>query len=387
LGCITIISAFCWVSARAAVGTDVAVRLEVGRDSNPLRLSGDAHAGAFTQLRLDVGLHGSPVTSWEWFLDAAGHQRLHAGELADANDTFGELRGGWAYVPRAPGLERFSIAVGGLWAAERSTYVDRTTGEVYRVTIDEQEEIPASSVAVPDRFDVDTLGGFIDARYRVSRALRLSLDAAQERAEFTRNYFTTTGLSPLDHDLMRIEPAIALELGRKVSARASLVWSDLDYARYEALDDEGELVPETTRRYRTLQYRIAVAARPTSEWRLRLAWTTADREDAYAGYYDSTTSSAVADLSRNLGQRASIQAAVTLRALDYDRAGGTDVSEEDFAGNRLRRLAVRYERILDRSLRWFAEGGRQDVDSRDASFAYDRDWVLTGIEFRRRTGD
>jgi hypothetical protein len=32
--------------------------------------------------------------------------------------------------------------------------------------------------------------------------------------------------------------------------------------------------------------------------------------------------------------------------------------------------------------RWFAETGRQRVDSKDTVYAYDRDWLMTGIEFR-----
>lgn len=385
IACLAVTAGLSSTLAGAGVGTDVALRLEAGYDSNPLRLSGDSLAGAFTQLRFDAALHGSPAASWQWFLDAAGRHRLHAGDLSHANDTFGELRSGLAFSPHHPRLASLSVAAGGLWATERSTYIDRLTGEIYRVEVD-SESLPATSVALPNRFDVDSLGWFLDARYRVHRGLRFSLGATQEHAKFTRDYSATAGLSSLDHDLLRIEPAMVMELGRKVTLRASLIWSDVDYDRYEALDAEGELVPETTRHYRTLQYRVSMAARPTDDWRLRIAWTAADRQDTHAGYYDSTTNSALVDLSRDLGQRARVQAVLTLREFDYDRASGADVSEENFAGNRMRRLALRYERQIDGNLRWFAEGGRQDVDSQDPSFAYDRDWVLGGIEFRRSTG-
>ena len=73
----------------------------------------------------------------------------------------------------------------------------------------------------------------------------------------------------------------------------------------------------------------------------------------------------------------------TLRDVDYDQATVTGDPIDPIRSSQEQRYAARFTRSFGERLRWYFEGGTQRTDSQDPVFAYDRDWVLTGIQYGR----
>jgi hypothetical protein len=350
----------------------------LGHDSNPLRVSGDGPNGLFTQLALDAGYSRVVSPSVALFANGVAQARLYESSVSDADWASGNLRAGIGYSPR--GLtHRLALAAGGFYGLGRSTFTDRATGEVYEV---DSISTPGATVLIPDRFDYDSYGAFVNASWRQNDRLRFFLDTAWERSDYANDYTRNTDLYPLDHRSLTVEPGLSVQLNRMVGMGFSVALTDLDYDARPALDAAGFAVPGTTSKYRYAQYRVTFLVRPTTRWFVRLSLRSDDRNDTFAGYYDYGSLSAYASVDRDLTPRSRVRFHASWRRLDYDTATVPDEPELIRATD-VRRLLGRYERTFSRRLRWFVEGGTQDAGSRDPVFAYDQNWFLSGVQFRR----
>ena len=88
-------------------------------------------------------------------------------------------------------------------------------------------------------------------------------------------------------------------------------------------------------------------------------------------------------LDQTIGRKNSVQFNASLRQVDYDRAIVPGTIEEVIRSSEIQRYVGRYKYTLHRYVGLFVEGGVLRTDNEDPIFAFDRDWILTGVEFRR----
>ena len=362
--------AVCASDAAFELGVDVAL----GYDSNPLRLNaaGLQRGSAFTELTLQGGV-GLPLSRRvDATLDGRVTTRLHE-SLADHGDREDlDLTAALEIRPNPRSRRRLLLRVGAGLGIARSTFTDRTTGEIYQV----------ASQPIPGRFDADTAGAFVDARWRVHRRVRVSLAARLDEARYPDDYSTSTNLLALDYDAFSLRPGIQLQIGGKVVLSFDAVLSDVDYDAQPALDGAGQEIAATLREYRYANYSMTVRWVPSPRWNLRLGVVDGTRDDTYAGYYDFGSSTLFASLDHRPSRRDRFQVYATTRHLDYSAAPVPGGVNGEFRGNDVNRFLARYDRTFGRQLGGFVVAGTQYTVSADPIFSYDRDWFETGLRYR-----
>jgi hypothetical protein len=365
-------------SGKTATGYGAA--LMGGYDSNPVLVTDDGPGGSFTQTHLGGWLRRDFGRDVALFVSGDIGGRLHDGGAANADYLAGDARAGVTWSPIPDG--RLALTAGGFHSRYRSTFVDRLTGETYEVVASPPTD-PPTNVAVPDRLDHDANGAFLEARWRHNRRLGLFVEAALDRVGYAESYTELTGLDGLDYRSLVLEPGLALQVSEAITLGMSVAFTDLDYEDRPALDATGNEVAATQREYRFAQYRLALRVLPAERWSLNFGAAHIGRDDTHAGYYDSATRSLHAAADRTIGDRGRVSVYGQLLRADYDAATVTGDSLDLLRGNDLRRLIARFEQGAGRHFEWFFEGGTEDADSRDPIYAYERDWFLSGVRFRR----
>ena len=289
-----------------------------------------------------------------------------------------DLRAGVKLPRIRAGRTRLSVSVGGLYQVRRSTYTDRLTGDIYEIVVD-PVAVPPVAVPIPDRFDSDTTGAFIDLSWRLNRRLRLFLDGGYERTDYVEDYTTTTALDALDFESVAVEPGFAYRVNDVLVLVGSVAWTSLDFDDQPALDEGGAVVAGVSREYRYLQYRLRAVVSAGRFWRVNVGWLGSDREDTYEGYYDFDGWAGFVSASRPLGPKTRIQMFLSEQRQDYASATVAGDPNGQTRGSDTRRLATRFDHNFHRHFGWFFEGGVQRTDNMDPIFAYDREWSSVGF--------
>jgi len=358
------------------------IRLGMGHDSNALRLNDAERDGLYAELNVVGVVHGSFNRKLGWFVDGRANGRNYESDLSDADAISGGLRGGFGATPNPYAYRKLSIAFGGLYNISRSTFVDRETGRVYEVT-SAPLTAPPTTLAIPDRFDADSVGGFLEFNWKVNDRVRLFLNTSLEDAHYSEDYASGTFLHPLDYRVLTLEPGLFVRVHRMVGVGVSAVLSDLEYDENPALDAGGSEIPGTTRHYEYADFSLSVRIAPSKRVNLEIGMRGGARDDTYAGYYDFDSRVSFFGLDCKPGRRSRLQLYASTRQLDYDNAVVPGSVNGDFRGSDVTRLVGRYEWRFQKRLGLFGEGGAQQTENTDPVYAYDRNWVLTGITFRR----
>ncbi len=353
------------------------VTLTPGYDTNPLELrdAADAREGAaYTELGLDTGFNIQWTPLFGTFADLDGAIRAYESDLSDADRDWVELRAGATLTPYRNGARGFAVAFGGTFDAYRATYVDPATGDVYHA-FDGSRWVP-----VPDRFDFDAAGAFLDVRWRTHERVLVYLDSKAVDRRYAEDDSGT--LSSLDDRTVSLEPGVLLDLGERWRLDVSYRWSDRRYDDLPSLDRTAAEVPGERREYLSTGYSITFGFEPTDAIRLALGVTGQARDDRYAGYYDNSGVAVYAAADYSLGEKTRFRGWIARRDVEYDHATvGSLTSGETLDTDRLL-AAARAERDLNRHLTILGEAGLDRTDSRDPLFTYDRNWVRAGIRFR-----
>ena len=370
------------VGATAEVQTDLDVTLALGYDSNPLRISGDGSNAAFADARVDGGLTVGSSRATQFFARGGLARRAHGGASNADTWGFGVRAGVSTRPPALQGRGPLSLSAGGAYGESRSTFTDRRTGGAYEVEVEGPGGAP-STVAVPDRFDSRTIGAFFNLRWRPAARTRVSLDLQLDRADFLKDY-SDAGLAPLDYRTLSVEPGVQYRVNDLVVLGAYVVLTHLDYDEQPAVGSDGMEVAGTRRRYRYAEHRLAVRVTPRRDLRIDFGARGGNRSDRYAGYYDYGSRVTYMAFDQKVSAADRLQVFASLTRLDYDRATlQTADDEQVLLGSRVRRLIGRYDRALRADLGVFVEVGSQHTGSPDPVFTHDREWMLTGIRFRR----
>lgn len=368
-------------AAAEALG-EVRVRLGLGHDSNALRLHDAGPDGGYAELNV-VGAMGRPINrKLRWFVDGNADGRRYESGLSDADALTGGLRAGLAATPNPFAYRRLTVAFGALYNVSRSTFVDRETGRVYEVTGNPLTD-PPTTVAIPDRFDADSLGAFVELNWKVQERLRLFLNTSLEEARYRESYDAGTFLHPLDYRARTLEPGLFLRVHRIVGVGLSAVLSDLEYDENPALDESGFEIPGTRRHYEYSDLRFSLRVAPAKRLNLEIGVRGGTRDDTYAGYYDFASQVRYLSIDAEPGRRSRLQLFASRRDLDYGNAVVPGSPDGEFRASDVTRLVGRYEWRFGEHLGLFGEGGAQTTDNSDPLYAYDRSWVLTGMTFRR----
>ena len=384
LGAIVLCAATTLGGARGETETSYALHWRAGGDSNPLEVSGDGPGAAFSELALEGGLThwiGSGATA-AWFLDGDATVRAHERSTADADFERGSARIGLAYSPALAG-RRLLVSLGGRVSAYQGTFTDPATGEVYRASVAPATD-PPSSVAIPERLDQASRGVFVKVRFKQNKRLTYSLASSVDEVHFPEGYGDSTDLDPLDYRTVTLSPRLAWQLGELAVLDLGASWADLDYERRPALDRGGNPVPGTSRRYHYVQYFAGLRVRPAKPWSLSLDLSGGGREDTYAGYYDDASRAGSLTVEREVGERGRFSVAGSVRELDYDHATVSGDPTDPPQTSDEQRYQARYSLALGERLSWHVEAGAERVDNQDPIFAYDRDFVFTGVDYGRR---
>jgi hypothetical protein len=371
------------VAADGKMDTALAVTFSAGYDTNPLKVMNDGPNGLFTQLELDAGVSFRLARPLQLSLDAEGRTRNYESDLSYGDHDAGQAGLSLAITPYAANAKLVAISLGGRYGARRSTYRDRATGDIYDVEID-PPTVPPTHVPIPDRLDADVASGFLDLRWRPASRVQLSFDLLLERAEYAEDYGGSTTLLPLDYRARTFEPGLQIRVHERASLGLAVVWTELRYDEQLALDGQGQAVAGTQRRYDYTDYRLTAQVAPGRQWRLRVGLRGGGRDDLYAGYYDFDARTSFVSVDHRPADNHRLQLYTSYRNLDYANAAvvpGDPASE--MRGNDVRLYLGRWDWKFKRHVRFFTEGGVQRTDSQDPVFAYDRDWLLTGIQYRR----
>jgi hypothetical protein len=382
VGVCAVVLTFAQPPHAAEPATGLAVTLAYGYDSNPLRLNDGGEDGAYAELALGGGVNLGLNPRLRWFLNGGARTRDHESALSGADATTGDVRVGFEITPNPYAYRKLLIALGGLYGVSRSTFIDRATGRVYEVESDPPTD-PPTAVPIADRFDADTSGAFLDLSWSVNRRIRLGLSALLEHADYVEDYTGSTALHPLDYRAFTLEPRLFVRLHRIMGLGLSVVRTDLQYDEHPALDGNGSEVSGTTREYDYTDLRINLRLAPGKRWILEAGLRGGARVDTFAGYYDFDSQVAYLSLSHRPGERSRLQLYASNRELDYDRAAVPGSVDGDLRASDVTRVVVRFDWRLQKWLELFGEGGTQQTGNADPIYAYERDWVLTGITFRR----
>jgi hypothetical protein len=288
-----------------------------------------------------------------------------------------------AITPYAANAKLVAISLGGRYGARRSTYRDRATGDIYEIEIDPPTN-PPTYVPIPDRLDADVASGFLDLRWRPASRVQLSFDLLLERAEYAEEYGGSTTILPLDYRARTFEPGVQIRVHERVSLGLAVVWTELRYDEQLALDEQGQAVAGTQRRYDYTDYRLTLRVAPGRHWRVRAGLRGGGRDDLFAGYYDFDARTSFVSVDHRPAEKHRLQLYGSFRNMDYANAAVVpgDPSSE-LRGSDVRLYLGRWDWKFKPHVRFFTEGGVQRTDSQDPVFAYDRDWLLTGIQYRR----
>ena len=130
--------------------------------------------------------------------------------------------------------------------------------------------------------------------------------------------------------------------------------------------------------------RLVACRRPAAEpWALHLSLSGGGREDTYAGYYDDASRAGLLAVEREVGATGLVTVSGSMRELDYDHATVSGDPTDKTQSSDEQRYQVRYSLKLGERWRWHVEGGAERVDNRDPIFAYDRDFIFTGVDYGR----
>ena len=361
---------------------DLGVGLSVGYDTNPLRIAGDGANGAFSQLDLQAGVEVGITERVGWFLAGRGEARRYGSGLGNGDFDSAELELGFSFTPNPRSARKLALVVGGFYGLARSTFVDRASGEVYRVVVDPLP-VPPTTLALPDRFDANLSGAFFNMSWRVQRRVQLMLETRYEEADYVEDYYALTGLEKLDYRVRTMRPGVKFQLGGVAVLTLEAVRTDLDYRQQPALDAGGAQVPGTLREYGYADLRVTLRVVPAPRWNLRIGAMDGRRDDVYAGFYDYGARLAFASVDYDAGRQGRAQLYLSQRDVDYDEAVVPGSVTGEVRGSATRQVVARYDRTLRRDLGWFLLGGIQDTDSADALFTYKRSWLQSGFRYRR----
>lgn len=355
-----------------------------GYDSNPLRVQDDGAGSGYLEERIAIGVQGAWGRRAAWMTRLRAAHRSHAAPARDADTTTVGVEAAAAFGMRRVDPTRWVLRCGVRGAANRLTYVDRTTGAPVQALVDPLD--PASAISLADRLDHDVATAFVESRWRLGRRVRAAIEIARERIDFTRDYDAYPAVEALDQGAWLVEPHLLIEPFDGLRIDASYAWADRTYDTLTAVGPSGAAVGDAPRRYRQGAGRITVSARTSPAWDLDGGVDRSGRSDRFAGYYDARGWNAWVTGSRALPGRFRARLSWSQGALDYPNAR---VSAEPDAGYResaFTRVAARVDRALPRGLAVHLEGGRQKAANADAELAYGRTWIQTGLRWQYEGG-
>ncbi|HET6373139.1 MAG TPA: hypothetical protein VFG76_07520, partial [Candidatus Polarisedimenticolia bacterium] len=298
-------------------------------------------------------------------------------ESANAGRSNGNLEMGMAFSPYRRADRRFSFSFGGRYGLSRSTFVDPATGEVYAVTPD-----PNSTVEIPDRFDYDTTGAFLNLRWRVHKRVLLMMDGDLEHRKFVADYSESAGIAPLDDRSLKLAPGIRLDFTERVGVDLSLEWTDRRFEDLESVDENAATVADTQRHYRYAGGRAALRLEPTESFKIATGVQRIERSDLFADYYDSTGTVSFVSTVWSVAKGLRIGLDASERMTRYANA----TVDSDPGGVRRRGEMLRArgwaEKDLAEHVGVLLEFGIDRTDDRDPVYEYERNWVQAGARFR-----
>ncbi|MCZ6650300.1 MAG: hypothetical protein O7D35_06480 [Acidobacteria bacterium] len=353
----------------------------VGYDSNPLRLSDNRTAAAFSELRLDSVADLDVHQSAGFLIELHGRLRLHEQPAAGADYQQMDLRAGFDWMPYRSTSSHVAVALGGLYRSRRTTFLDPTSGQDY-VLVEDPATTPPTTINLAERLDLDSAGAFLNMRWQTSRRLQFAVDSEYRRDDHRQDYRESPVVSSLDARRLAVMPGAVITLHNLARLRLAAGVTHLDYDERLALDSQGNEVPGTTRTYDYTTYRLALDLLPAPRWDLRLGLLQTARDDTFAGYYTFRQRSAWMSVRRPIGQLHLLQGYLSLGELNYATATVTGDPGGEVRSSEVLQFVGRYRRKMTSAWTLFVEGGFQKSTNPDPVYAYDRGWSLVGITFR-----
>ena len=354
---------------------DFNIGLNLGYDSNPHQLATNEPGGAFAELDLGFDVDVELGRSFDYFFEIDG--TAYQSDVDNANTLGSGLATGFAFTPYRQDGRRFTIAVGGILGMRRSTFVSHTTGEILEVMVD-----PLTSVPIPDRFDSDTVGGFLDLELRLNRKVMLTLDTLVENRNYVEDYETLPGVDTLDYQRVTIEPGVRFNINGAMEIRVSLPITDREYDERPARDIDGIEVPGTIREYQYQALSVWFDIDAGGKWDFSIGLRGTDREDTFENYYDSMRLNASVRARREIGDNARLSLYGSLQDIDYDNATVLNEVAGEIRSSDRTRFRGRYERVLSSRIDLYVEAGTESEGNEDPVFAYDRTWTAVGLKFQ-----
>jgi len=375
-----LLALLCATASVQAAETDghLSLSLAPGFDSNPLELpetSLKKTEGAFyTELGVDAGLRIKMNRLLSFSMDLDGSVRSFGSDASDADRVWGQARAGVTLAPYRNGARGFAVMAGGTFGSSRSTYIDPATGESYMM-FDGTNDVP-----VPDRFDSDTTGVFVDMRWRTHERLLFYLDSTQEWRRYVESYEPL--LDPLDDSSLSFQPGVLLDLTSWMKLDVSYSWSDRSYDELAALDATATVVPGEQRAYHDNGMSVTFGFEPLEAFSFAIGTTSSTREDLYAGYYDNSGTMTFGSFNFKAGAKTRLNAFVGLRNLEYDNATVDSTTNGDTLDSERKLFVARAEHDLADRFVVFGEAGMDKSENNDPLFTYDRTWAHAGLRFR-----
>lgn len=366
------------VAGAAQTDGHLTVTLAPGFDSNPLELPDvsltEPKGAWYTELGLDAGLGIRLNQVVGFVMDLDGATRSFGSEASDADRGWADASAAIRLTPWRSGDRGLAVAAGATAGVYRSTYIDPATGETY-LMFDGSEDVP-----LPDRFDYNSAGAFVDLRFIAHRRLLLYLDSALGRRRYVESYDPL--LPSLDDRFMSFEPGVLVEVTPWMTIDISYAWSDRKYDELEAVDPNAAEVPGERRAYHDDGASVTIGFEPQEKLQFAIGYSTTAREDLHAGYYDNAGSTAFGSVSFAAGAKTRLNAFVARRDLAYETATVDNTVNGETLDSARTMFVGRAEHDLSDHFVVFGEAGKDKSENRDPLFTYDRTWAHAGLRFR-----
>jgi hypothetical protein len=352
--------------APGAPYTDFAV-VSAATGTSPL-VTPVVHSGFYIPIRFHAAYDGDPASRVRLLASYRFTNDMYPQSETDNADRFThKLKAGLEFVLDRKGRREDTLDVVPFVGLHKEIYVDHDTG------LDRTSGVNVIS----NRYNYRSAG--LDTSYRNRTApVPYELRAFTEK----RNYEDPAGITTeLDNTYTSIGAGTEFQLAKPVELKLNYDYAWRDYDARRALDLNGNLVPNTTRKYTYHKLNASLRNRLMKALVLYLDYFLILRKDEFVGYNDFTENKYRLRTIYDAAGAVRLRAEVSLWTIDFDRAFAFENPTQP------RKTYDAWEATLEGEYRlrgpWSLVAGYRvrHQDSTDLRYDYDRYRIVAAVKY------
>lgn len=359
--------------APAATAGDTKVELEAatGYDSNPYRVSANEQGGSYVDLDAGVDYENPLSDATLFFLSLDADSTVFFGDADDASHHSAGMEAGMEFEWGRRGNDRFKLKLGAESDMRRGTYVSRFTGQIGEI----------GGTPIPDRFDYNRVGAFVESDYYLGRDAQFALDVKFYDKNYVEDY-SALGADRLDATQWAVAPKFEYEITDKWQTSLFVEFAKRTYDDRPVDDASGTPIPGRNREYDYQDYGFDVEYAPTETLEWSFGYSAGNRRDNGGGYWDYDSADYFVQLESKFASDAELSIKLYRTEKEYDNVVVVANPEEQYArtGNG---IELDYERNVTigqiRDMTLFAKLDYFDGSESSSRSAYTRGIAMVGV--------